>query len=163
MPMRTSNRRTFLKAVAVGAVSLSGCTGSSGSTPPENTTPGNTATKRAELKIAQLALSSQDDEPHTLAVSITESGETVFQVESEVGPAEYDNGEMVAESGYLVQGTPTEPGAYVIRASVDDREQKVFETSRVARSGVPCIPVDVEVDKNGWVGIWYTAARSYCE
>ena len=158
MPMRTSNRRTFLKGVAVGAVSLSGCTGSSGSNPLRNT-----ATERAELKIAQLALSSQDDEPHTLAVSITESGETVFQVESEVGPAEYDNGEMVAESGYLVQGTPTEPGAYVIRASVDDREQKVFETSRVARSGVPCIPVDVEVDKNGWVGIWSTEARSYCE
>jgi len=161
--MRTSNRRTFLEAVAVGAVSLSGCTGSSGSTPPENTTTGNTATERAELNIAQLALSNRDDEPHTLAVTITESGETVFQVESEVEPADYENGRPVVLNDHRVQGLPTEPGAYVIRASVDDREQEVFETSGVARSGVPCIPVRVVADQDGSVTIWYTEARSYCE
>lgn len=157
-------RRTFLKAVTVGAIPLSGCTGSSGSNPPENTTPGNTATESGELNIAQLALSNRDDEPHTLAVTITESGETVFQVKSEVEPAEYENGRPVVLNGHRVRGLPTEPGAYVIRASVDDRDQDVFETSGVARSGVPCIPVRVVANEDGSsVTIWYTTARSYCE
>jgi hypothetical protein len=153
------SRRAFLgTATAAGVVGLAGCTNSSGSSPA-----GNTTTESAELKIARLTLSNRDDEPHTVAVTITESGESVFHVESEVESAEYENGRVEVLGGHLVQGTPTEPGAYVIRASVDDREEDVFRTSGLARQGIPCIPVDVQVDPDGSLSMWYTTAKSYCE
>jgi hypothetical protein len=150
------SRRTLLKtAAALGATGLAGCSESSGNPFADNTT--------AELKMARLTLSNEDDRAHTLEVTITESGDTVFHVESEVGPAEYENGRIDVINGHLVQGTPTEPGAYVIRASVDGRDEDIFRTASVARSGVPCIPVKAEADQDGSVSIWYTTAESYCE
>jgi hypothetical protein len=101
------SRRAFLgTAVAVGTTGLAGCGGSS---------------EEPEFRIVDFHFGNYHDQAHTLDATITESEEVVFEERVELGPSEYVDGNPTGKF-HEFSGYPTEPGAYALEATVDDRE-----------------------------------------
>jgi uncharacterized DUF497 family protein len=129
------SRRAFLgTAAAVGSTGLAGCSAFSG---------------EAELRIVSLRFTNFDDRAHTFEATITESDEVRFEERVEVGPAEYEDGEPVAVAFHEASDHPTDPGAYVLEATVDDGEPRVLRMPELADGGATCVTPDIRATEDG--------------
>jgi hypothetical protein len=136
------SRRRFLRtAAAVGTTGLAGC---------------GAFSEEPELRIVSLRFTNFDDRPHTFDATVTESEEVRFEERVEVGPAEYEDGEPVSVAFHEASDYPTDRGAYVLEATLDDGEPRVLRMLDLADGGATCVAPDIRALGDGSAEIWYS-------
>jgi hypothetical protein len=132
-------RRDFLKMATVGTVGLAGCGASS---------------KEPKFRITSLWFANHHDEAHTLKATITESGAVVFEERIKLGSADgADDPEY-----HHFPDHPTEPGAYVLDATLDDSESPLggVQSWSMFAESTECAMLGPRVWQDGSAAIVYS-------
>ncbi len=120
-------RRTTIAWLGCGLLSaLAGCAGT---------------LRPSRTRIGELVLLNADNQPHSLRVEIETGGETVFEIDREVPPA--DEPQPVLTSA---DGIPTDPAEYTVVATLqsDDSIDRTYPSD-----GGECYSVTVRIGPDG--------------
>jgi len=115
------------------------------------------SSKEPKFRIVALRFKNYHNEAHTFDATITESDEVRFEERVELGPAEHANETLYPEV-HEFSNYPTEPGAYVLEATIDDGESPVGGVrswSEFAESR-DCAVLEVRVEQDGSAAIYYS-------
>ena len=95
----------------------------------------------SRTRLGELALLNADDQRHSLRVEIETGGETVFEIDREVPPADEPQPVLTR-----ADGIPTDPAEYTVVATLDSGEsiERTYPTN-----GGECYSVTVRIGPDG--------------